>query len=150
MDFSFINLFNGIVLVCLLLPNIIWSIKKRDKDSTSPNGLIKAAEQLGRYGSMVLMVVPLFIGKFGFRTVAEMVICFVGSGILVVAYWGAWISYFKKKTACNQMALAMIPCAIFLLCGITLRHWALVITAVIFTVAHRSVTISRVNAQEEK
>lgn len=150
MEISFINLFNGIVVLCLLLPNIIWAVKMKNKGRARASGLVNAMEQLGRYASIVLMVVPLFVGKFGFRTVAEMVIWLVGSIVLVVAYWGAWIFYFKEKTARNRMALATIPCAIFLICGITLRHWALVIAAVIFTVAHRAVTENAVNASEKR
>lgn len=148
MEFSFINLFNGIILICMLLPNIIWAIQNRDGVQRCSSHLMNVIEQVGRYGSMILMVVPLFVWKFSFQSVVAMVICFGGSSILVMTYWIIWIFYFKQKTTWNQIALALIPCMIFLLCGITLGHWALVITAIAFVVGHLYITIKNIIADK--
>lgn len=97
-------------------------------------------EQVGRYGSMTFMILPLFVWEFGFSSVFMMFIYVLGNGTLLLAYLIIWVFYFKKQTMGKAMMLAIIPTCIFLLSGLTLYHWALVVAAVIFGLGHIYVT----------
>ena len=97
-------------------------------------------EQAGRYGSMALMVLPLFVWEFGFSSVFMMFVYLLGNGILLFTYLLVWVFYFKKQTMGKAMILEIAPTCIFFLSGATLYHWVLVVAAVIFGVGHIYVT----------
>ena len=48
--------------------------------------------------------------------------------------------YFKKPVFWKQISLAIIPVCMFLLSGITLLHYLLILLAVIFGIGHIYVT----------
>ena len=68
------------------------------------------------------------------------IIYLVGNTVLMLSYWIIWMLYFNKQTYREQMALAVIPTGIFLLSGITMLHYFLIIFAVIFGIGHIYVT----------
>lgn len=59
---------------------------------------------------------------------------------LLIAYLIIWGFYFKKPSVRKALALAIIPTAIFLISGLTLRHWLLVAAALLFGTGHIYVT----------
>jgi len=140
MQFNPINLLGFIIVAIMLIPNIIYGIKFKDVENKCTNRAMNIIEQVGRYGSMALMVLPLFVWKFGFSSVFMMLVYVFGNGILLLMYLIIWVFYFKKQTMKKAMALAIIPTCIFLLSGLTLYHWILVAAAVIFGIGHIYVT----------
>lgn len=133
MEFGWINLFGTGIIVLIMIPNIIYAArKKQDKTQIEvPRGL-SACEQVGRYGCIILMWLPLLVWKFGFGSVEEFLIYLIGNGALLLCYYLSWMLYSRKKTLSVAMALAIIPTAIFLLSGVLLRHWLLVAFAILF------------------
>ena len=89
---------------------------------------------------MIFMVFNVGLAKFGFASVGDFLIYFLGNAILLLAYWIVWILFFSKQNVWKSMALAIIPGCIFLICGVTLRHVLLIISAVVFAVGHIYVT----------
>ena len=142
-----INLLGLAVVVLMLIPNIIYAIKNRGGKNLCTNKLMNLTEQIRRYGCIVLMCLPLGIRKFGFHTLADLFIYLGGNVMLLAAYWVVFALYLKKKTQRRAMALAVIPCCIFLLCGITLWHWLLVMFGAIFAMAH--IYVTKKNLPEE-
>lgn len=140
MQFNPINLFGFIIVAIMLIPNIIYGIKFKDTENKCTNKVMNIIEQVGRYGSMALMVLPLFVWEFGFSSVFMMLVYLVGNGVLLLAYLVIWVLYFKQQTKGKAMALAIIPTCIFFLSGATLYHFSLVVTAVIFGIGHIFVT----------
>ena len=140
MQFNFINLLGFIIVAVMLIPNIIYGIKFKGLENKCTNKAMNVIEQAGRYGSMALMVLPLFVWEFGFSSVFMMFVYFLGNGILLFTYLLVWVFYFKKQTMGKAMILAIAPTCIFFLSGVTLYHWALVVAAVIFGVGHIYVT----------
>lgn len=135
-EFGWINVFGAVIVILMLMPNIIYALKNKDEKSDCGNRFMNAAEQIGRYGCIVLMWLPLMVWKFGFANVLEMLIYFVGNGCLLAAYWAVFAVYLKKKTRRKALVLAVLPACIFLLSGLLLRHWLLVIIAILFGIAH--------------
>ena len=89
---------------------------------------------------MFLMVFNIGLAEFGFSSAESFIVYVFGNMLLMISYWFVWLLYFKKKTYWKQIALAIIPAGIFLLSGITMLHYLLVVFAVIFGTGHLYVT----------
>ena len=127
-------------MILILIPNIIYAIKFKDAQNKCTNKFMNILEQVGRYACMIFMVFNVGLAKFGFASVGDFLIYFLGNAILLLAYWIVWILFFSKQSVWKSMALAIIPGCIFLICGVTLRHVLLIISAVVFAVGHIYVT----------
>lgn len=133
----------GIAIILLMMvPNVIFALRHRDMENKCKNRLINLLEQIGRYGCLVLMIICIGLDKFGFGSVEDFLIYLFGSALLLLAYFIFWILYGKSPSHKKALALAIIPCCLFLLCGVTLRQWPLVVFAVFFCVCHVCVTLS--------
>ena len=141
MEFGWINVFGAVIVGLMLLPNILYALKNRGEENRCANRWMNLIEQIGRYGCIVLMWLPLPVWKFGFRSVAEMVLYLGGNGLLLAAYWLVYARYFRERTLGQALALAIIPSCIFLMSGLLLRHWLLVGFALLFAVGHIYVTV---------
>ncbi len=140
MEFGWINVFGAVIVVLMLIPNIVYAVKNKDEKNLCTDRLMNIIEQVGRYACIVLMWLPLFIWKFGFGSVEAFLIYMFGNGALLAAYWVVYAFYLRRKNIGLALTLAIIPTGIFLLSGVLLRHWALVLFAVIFAVGHIYVT----------
>ena len=137
---GWINLWGLIIVVLMLVPNIIYAIKEKNMENKCTNKLMNILEQIGRYGCMFLMVVNLGLKEFGFPAVEAFLVYLFGNVLLMASYWLIWVLYFREKRNWKQIALAVIPTCIFMLCGVTLRHYLLIVFAIIFGVGHIYVT----------
>lgn len=142
MQFGWINIFGGIFVILLLIPNIINWKKIRERETTDLRTPVwlKVFEQIGRYGCIIFMWLPLLKWEFGFGSVAEMEIYIFLNLALIVLYYLVWSKYVKNFTYKNAMMLAVIPTVIFFISGILLRHWLLVLAAIIFGISHIMIT----------
>lgn len=123
----------------MLIPNIFFAIKNIDEKNLCTNRFMNVIEQIGRYACIVLMWLPLLVREFDFPSTAGFIVYLVGNGALIAAYRILFI-YYDRKSVKLALALAIIPSCIFLLSGITLRHWLLAAAAVLFAVGHVFVT----------
>lgn len=137
MHWGWINWINTVVISYFVLINIIAAGKNVSGSFRSKHPAVNLFEQLGRYGCIFLMVLPVFTRgwKFGFASVAELFIWLFITILLPVLYTLLW---FKKRNhgAGVLYGLAIVPSVLFLLNGILLRHPALVTASVVFGVFH--------------
>ncbi|MBQ7954884.1 MAG: hypothetical protein IJ282_03985 [Lachnospiraceae bacterium] len=138
------NVLGLFVMICVLLPNIIYAIKFKGVKNKCTSKVMNILEQVGRYACMILMVFCIGMRSFGFFSLEECLIYLLGNIFLIIVYWIIWLLYFVKQKAWKSMALAILPTAIFLLSGITQRHFLLIIAATIFGVAHIYVTYKNI------
>ncbi len=136
MKFGWINVFGSIIVIFMLIPNIVYALKNRGEKNLCKNRFVNAVEHIGRYFCIILMWMPLMVWKFGFGSVGEMIIYFIGNGVFLIAYWIVFSKYMKNKKRLYAFILAVIPVCIFFMSGILLRHWLLVGAAVIFGATH--------------
>ncbi len=148
MQFGWINLCGAIIVVVMMIPNIIYALK-RQTEETVHNKPMEVVEQIGRYGCIIFMWLPLFVWEFEFDSVGKMLAYVIVNGILILSYLIIWAVYFVKQTRKRAMSLAIIPTIIFMLSGILLNHWALIGTAILFGIGHIYVTRSA-NEQQSK
>ncbi len=141
MEFGWINIFGAGIVILIMIPNIIYAAKhKRTGAEKKIPQYLSICEQIGRYGCIVLMWLPLFVWKFGFGSVEELLIYLIATVILLLGYYLFWLKYSRNKTLTTAMALSVIPTILFLLSGVLLNHWTLVAFAVLFGVAHCKIT----------
>lgn len=140
MKFGWINLFGGVMIMLMMIPNIIYGIKNRAVEKQPYSRIMAIVEQVGRYACIIFMWLPLLVWEFGFKSVGEMVLYAAGNVLLLVAYYVFWIFYSKRKTRKRALVLAILPTCIFLMSGLLLRHWLLVISAVLFGTGHIFIT----------
>lgn len=178
LQWSWINVLGGMIITLLLIPNIVYALKRQGEKNLCENRLMNILEQVGRYGSMLCMIVCFGESGFGFPSLADFYCYIVGSAVLLSAYWIAWGLYFRRAgvqtfvrgkgpvavfvagrenvagIARLKWALAILPCCLFLLCGITLRYIPLILSAVLFAVGHPYVTyrniVSRTYGEKER
>ena len=137
---DWLNVFGLILVILLLIPNIVYAIKVKDQKNLCTNKFMNILEQIGRYACMFLMVFNIGIAEFGFGSVAAFLIYGIGNVLLLLSYWIIWMLYFHKQSFGKQITLAILPVCLFLLSGITMRHYLLILFGLVFGVGHVYVT----------
>lgn len=165
---NWINTFGSLIIAFLLIPNIIYAIKHKGERNLCESRLMNILEQIGRYGSMLFMMVCLNSGGYVFSSVTAFLVYCFGNLLFLISYWVVWGIYFymtrtevtgwvngpasvfiagkrkMKREGTLKMSLAALPSCLFLLSGITLEYIPLMITAILFAVGHIYVTYSNV------
>lgn len=137
MRFNWINRINMAAVIWLILINVIVARKGLSDDFNSKHLAVNIFEQIGRYGCMALMILPVFTRgwKFGFGSVAEMLIWICLTVLLLAIYSFLW----GKKANGGVFVLyglALVPAVLFLLNGILLCHPALIAASLVFGISH--------------
>ncbi|MGN1328540.1 MAG: hypothetical protein ACI4V4_02460 [Eubacterium sp.] len=140
MEFNWINIFGAIIVIIMLIPNIIFAVRCKEQQTNKAGKAVTVIEQIGRYGCMALMVIPLFVWKFGFAPLEFMFVYIISNALLLIMYYVFWALYFKNKSMGNALALAIIPTLIFIVSAVSLNHWSLLVMAVLFGISHIYIT----------
>ena len=141
MEFSWINGWGAMIVIIMLVPNIIFGIKNPYLENKCENVIMNTIEQVGRYTSMILMIVPVLVEKFDFKSVFEMIFYIVVTSALLLLYLLVWFFYLKSQSTNKSILLALLPTIIFVISGILLRHWLLMIAGILFGIGHIFVTL---------
>ena len=136
MRFGWINAVNAFAVVFLIAVNVICARKGIADNWKSRSAVVNVFEQIGRYGCMALMILPLTAHwEFGFSAEWKMVAWLILTIVLLAAYAVLWTCRRRGGTAVLY-ALAIVPVCLFLSNGVLLGHWALAAFAVLFGVFH--------------
>lgn len=146
MEFGWINIFGAIIVAVMLIPNMVYAVRNKDERNLCTNKGMNLIEQVGRYACIILMWLPLFVWKFGFPSVFEMLFYLVGNGLLLIAYLFVYVLYLKEKNDRRAIILAVLPACIFILSGLLLRHWSLIGFSILFAIGHIYVTKKNIEA----
>lgn len=138
---NWLNLFGLILVVFLLIPNIIYAVSEKNRENGCKRKFMNILEKIGCFGCLILMIFNVGLAEFRFLSVGDFIIYLIGNILFIISYWIIWMLYFMKKTFWKQIALMIIPTAVFLLCGITMRHYLLIVFAVVFGIGHGYVTV---------
>jgi len=137
---NWINTFGLIIVALMLIPNIVYACQNKHIENKCTNKVLNILEQIGRYGSMILMVFNIGIAEFGCWSENGFAIWLISISTLILLYWIVWFVYFKMPKKTSAMLLAIIPSAIFVLSGILLGRWLLVIFGTVFSISHIAIT----------
>lgn len=142
------NWFGLMVVLAILLPNVIFVLlKKVSFKNAFENRFLNVLEQIGRYGSMALMVFNIPYAYYGFFFEGGFWVYIIVNAVLLLVYWLGWIFLSKKHPIIKSYVLSIVPSAVFVFSALMLRNLPLLITAVIFSYAH--ITISLENAYQK-
>jgi hypothetical protein len=137
---KWMNIYGLIIMSIVMIPNIIFAIKEKNFESKYHNNEVEIIEQIGRFGSMGLMIFNIPLLEFGYWFNNGKTVYVVLTGILAVLYCFVWFLYFRKSTLEKAMSLAIIPTIIFLSSGIIQGKVLLIITAILFGIGHIIIT----------
>lgn len=137
---NWINAYRAIIVIGLLIPNIIYALKNKNLENKCKNKVMNIVEQVGRYGSMALMIFNLGMKELAFKSNEIFVLWLICTIILLLLYWLFWMVYSKAPKLFTAILLAVIPSMIFITNGLFLRQWLLVLFGVIFLTGHSYVT----------
>ncbi|MBQ8995048.1 MAG: hypothetical protein IJ091_04465 [Oscillospiraceae bacterium] len=148
MTFDPLNGFGAGFVILLLIPNIVYALRNRGEKNDCTNRILNLMEQVGRYACIVLMWLPLGVWKFGFPNVTETLLYFAVNIVSLILYWILFSVYTRRKSRKIALALAVLPSLIFFFSGSFLRHWLLVLFAVVFAVGHVGTTMQNTKLLE--
>lgn len=134
------NIYGLIIMSLIMLPNIIFAFKEKNFESKYHNKIIETIEQIGRFGSMGLMIFNIPLLEFSYWFSNGRIIYMVVVGVLAALYCFTWFLYFRKSSKEKAMLLAIIPTVIFLFSGIMQGKILLIITAILFGIGHIIIT----------
>lgn len=134
------NIYGLIIMAIVMIPNVIFAIKEKNFESKYHNKAVEIIEQIGRYGSMGLMIFNIQLLEFGYWFNNGKNVYMALTGVLAALYCFVWFLYFKKSTMEKAMLLAIIPTIIFLSSGIIQGKVLLIITAILFGIGHIIIT----------
>ena len=134
------NIYGLIIMAIVLIPNIIFAIKEKNFESKYYNKVVEIIEQIGRFGSMGLMIFNIPLLEFDYWFNNGKIVYMTLTGVLAVMYCFVWFLYFRKSTMEKAMSLAIIPTIIFLSSGIIQGKVLLIITAILFGIGHIIIT----------
>lgn len=138
-NFGITNSFNyiGLIFVVLLLiPNIVWAIKTQENRQGYKNKTVEVLEQIGRFGSMIFMVINIPLTFFGFYFDVGYIVYITVNSFFILAYYLAWLVFWKKDSIRKVLFLSIIPSALFIFSGIMITSIPLMIFGILFAVFH--------------
>ncbi len=136
---GWLSLMGLIIVALLLLPNIFFTVRKQETTGCYIKSWVDSVEKVTRITTMLLMIFQLGVSKEGFHSMWAFFLYLFGNAALVIAYWIIWLLYRKRQTRERRLILVEIPCIVYLLCAVTLHHWLLLASAVVFAVSHTHV-----------
>ena len=133
---DWLNIYGLVIMIIIMIPNIVFAMREKNFESKYKNKLIEVIEQIGRFGSMFLMIFNISFLNYGYWFSKAKKVYMILVGVLALAYCLTWVLYFKKATISKAMALAIIPTLIFLFSGLISLNILLIITSVLFGIGH--------------
>lgn len=143
---SWFNCYGLLFIAVILIPNIIYALThKHAQPPQYRNRALETIEQIGRYTCMLFMVFNVPFTAFGFWFPHALVVYLAANGVLCLTYCVFWVLCWRKNSGyLRALSLSVLPTAVFLSSGILLSNIPLTFFAVLFGVAH--ITISYKNA----
>ncbi len=120
----------------IMLPNIIYAVRRKGSAVAYHNKVIELLEQVGRYGCFVFMIFNIPYVCLGFWFNYAFIVYLSVNGGLCLAYLVFWVVCWNKNDKLKALSLSIIPSCIFLFSGIVLANIPLAVLSVLFAVCH--------------
>ena len=144
------NYYGLIIMVLIMIPNIIFSIKCKDGFvNLYQNKTILVLENISRYFCFFTMVINIPYTYFGFIENGFLIYLSINS-ILLIIYTLGFIFCFSKHIIFRSYLLSIVPSLIFLVSGIVLRSILLILFLIIFLITHVTISVKNAYLKQEK
>lgn len=95
---DWLNIYGLVIMIIIMIPNIVFAMREKNFESKYNNKLIEVIEQIGRFGSMFLMIFNISFLNYGYWFSKAKKVYMILVGVLALAYCLTWVLYFKKAT----------------------------------------------------
>ena len=135
------NVCGLIAIVIILIPNIICAVAKKAafENKNIPRALL-ILEGIGRYGCMMFCVFNIPYTYWGFWFDGALFVYLIAGGGLLVLYCIGWVLFFAKGGG-MELWLSVVPTIFFFFCGVMLLSVPLIVSAVLFGIAHITISL---------
>ena len=135
------NYYGLVIMVVIMIPNIIYTIKHKNQVNVYDNKLAIVFEQIGRYGSFVFMIFNIPYTYIGFWFSFGKIFYITVNAFLLFGYCLSWIVLCNKNGIVKALLLSIIPSLVFILSSILIASIPLFVFAVIFSITHILISI---------
>lgn len=133
---NWFNYYGLAIMAVIMIPNIIYTVKRKGGEGSFSNKFVGIAEQIGRYGCMVFMIFNIPYTYFNFWFDYALIVYLSVNGGLCLAYLIFWVICWNRTDKLKALSLSIIPSCIFLFSGVVLANIPLIVFSVIFAVNH--------------
>lgn len=137
---DWLNIYGLITMIIIMIPNVIFAIKEKNFESKYHNKTVELIEQIGRFGSMGLMIFNIPLLDYGYWFTNGKALYVFSIAILSTLYCIVWFLYFQKASSEKAILLAIIPTILFLSSGIIQGKILLIISSILFGITHVIIT----------
>ena len=130
-----------IIIAMIMLPNVVYSITKKEEFSNTTCKMLLAFEQIGRFGCIIFMTFNLPYTYFNFWFNHALLVYIIINAVLTLTYVALFFATWNQKSWFKVISLSLLPSLIFLFSGVALINIPLIIFAVIFTTCHVMVSV---------
>ena len=130
------NYYGLAIMAVIMIPNVIYSVKRKGGESSYRNNFVEILEQIGRYGCMIFMIFNIPYTYFNFWFDYALVVYLAVNGGLCLTYLVFWIICWNRRGKLKALSLSIIPTVIFLFSGIVLANIPLISFCVLFGITH--------------
>ncbi len=130
-----------IIIAMIMLPNVVYSITKKEEFSNTTCKTLLAFEQIGRLGCIVFMIFNLPYTYFNFWFNHALLVYIIINAVLTLTYVTLFFATWNQKSWFKVISLSLLPSLIFLFSGVAVINIPLIIFAVIFTTCHVMVSV---------
>lgn len=135
-ELGWITVFGGIIVLLLVIPQIIFLIKFRNRKRRRVPEAVPIIEK-GLWGlCCVLTIMNASFFKYGFDSTTLFIIYLLGNLVLLLIYYITWISFFVKPSFGKRVTVAVVAVLVFCLSGVTLTDIYLIVAASLFGTCH--------------
>lgn len=135
-EFGWITVFGGIIVLLLVIPQLIFQIKFRNRKRRKVPEAVPIIEK-GLWGlCCVLTIMNADFFKYGFDSATLFIIYLSGNVVLLLIYYITWISFFGKPSFGKRVTAAVVAVLVFCLSGVTLTDIYLIVAASLFGTCH--------------
>ena len=143
------NIYGLVAIILLMIPNIIFSFRFKNDENRFENPVISITEQVGRYGSIALMILNIGFSETGFAGEKERTVWLASAAAMILLYYLFWIFFFGKQVIQNAMVLALVPSALFIVSALSMRSVFLMAFALIFAFSHCYITYKSYHGKKQ-
>ncbi len=130
------NYIGVIILVLIMIPNIVYSIKHKDSfNNKNINKCIIVIEQIARYGCIAFLIFNIPMTYLGYWFSNARLIYIIINSVLICFYLLSWIIPWKNKLV-RAAILSIIPSLIFIFSGIMIISGPLIFFSFAFAMSH--------------
>lgn len=142
---SWFNYYGLVIFAVLMAPNVAYMIKNKGSfENRFSCKALEIAEQIGRYGSFLLLIFNIPYTYKGFFFDGGEVTYLAVNGAILLCYLSVWVIMWKKANVLRAVLLSVLPSLIFVFSGIMIISIPLMAASLLFAATH--ITISVKNA----